>query len=289
MGEVETPVETRTKDEYYIHSLCHSPKRAVGNRVLSCIPFLPFCCYGFTSNFLTAYHIYIGETPALLRWLKSLFLLLQFRRRFAKIFGQTTGKSFQLNIFSRTKLNQWQKSVRARSILAVRIPKYLPLREPIRMLLLTVDQFSRIIIVKYCLQVQGLGSNRSWSFMEAFLQDFLLSSTRTCGNRQCWVWISLWTGKLSTHWNKLLSVQIPAVFASYAIYFRLLFPFTMPCDWFKKLAPLSRQRQSRVARTRFPALDAGCIKLLRVLIGSLCCFCLLWLARVITLGLRHSI
>ena len=36
-------------------------------------------------------------------------------------------------------------SVRERSILAVRIAKYGPLREPIRMLLFTLDQFSHII------------------------------------------------------------------------------------------------------------------------------------------------
>ena len=40
--------------------------------------------------------------------------------------------------------------------------------------------------------------------------------------------------------------------------------------------------------TRFPALNAGHIHLLRVLIGSLFCSRLLWLARVV-LVLRHFI
>ena len=38
--------------------------------------------------------------------------------------------------------------------------------------------------------------------------------------------------------------------------------------------------QSWLCRTRFPALNTGCMYLLRVLIGSLSCFCLLWLASV---------
>ena len=51
------------------------------------------------------------------------------------------------------------------------------------------------------------------------------------------------------------------------------------------------QNQSCFRRTRFPALGASYMYLLRILIGSLCCLRLLWLARVITLVLvlRHSI
>ena len=47
-----------------------------------------------------------------------------------------------------------------------------------------------------------------------------------------------------------------------------------------------------LGRTRLPALDAGYMYLLRqILIGSLRCLHLLWLARVITLGLvlQHSV
>ena len=44
------------------------------------------------------------------------------------------------------------------------------------------------------------------------------------------------------------------------------------------------ENQPCLARTRFPALSTGCMYLLWILIGSLCCF-RLWLARVITLFL----
>ncbi len=51
--------------------------------------------------------------------------------------------------------------------------------------------------------------------------------------------------------------------------------------------------QSEVKPKRFPALCAGYMNLLWVLIGSLNCLCFLWLARVITLVLvlvfQHSI
>ena len=79
----------------------------------------------------------------------------------------------------------------------------------------------------------------------------------------------------------------------------LWFCFTSLCDWLKPFAPLSRPIKSKTqtnqswlarARTRFPALGAGYMYLLRVLIGSLGNLCLLWLAGVITLVLvlRHS-
>ena len=72
----------------------------------------------------------------------------------------------------------------------------------------------------------------------------------------------------------------------------LWFCFTSLYDWLKPFAPLSwpirsktQTNQSRLARarTRFPALDAGNMYLLQVLIGSLGNLCLLWLAGVITL------
>ena len=85
---------------------------------------------------------------------KRLFLLLFaiFAEFSAEHFGQTirnskrfylTPKSFLLNIFfhehkSAKSLHEW-------SILAVRIAKFGLLREPIRMLLSTMDQFSHII------------------------------------------------------------------------------------------------------------------------------------------------
>ena len=55
---------------------------------------------------------------------------------------------------------------------------------------------------------------------------------------------------------------------------------------------MQNQNQSRLGRTQFPALGAGHVYLLRVLIGSLCCLLVLWLAIVIALllvlVLRHS-
>ena len=54
----------------------------------------------------------------------------------------------------------------------------------------------------------------------------------------------------------------------------------------------ANQNQSRLGRTRFPALSAGYVYLLRVLIGSFCCFHLLRLAIMIgyvLAVLRHSI
>ena len=51
-----------------------------------------------------------------------------------------------------------------------------------------------------------------------------------------------------------------------------------------KLAPLEQnQNQSRLGYTRFPVPGAGHVYLYRVLIGSLCCLHLLWLAIVIAL------
>ena len=78
--------------------------------------------------------------------------------------------------------------------------------------------------------------------------------------------------------------------------YHLWFCFTTLYDWFKKTRATystnhtQNQNQSRL-RTRFPALGAGYMYLLWVLIGPMCCLRLLWLAIVITLVLvsRHSI
>ena len=53
---------------------------------------------------------------------------------------------------------------------------------------------------------------------------------------------------------------------------------------------MQNQNQSRLGHTRFPALGAGYVYLFWVLVGSLCCLCLLWLVIVIAsvLVLRHS-
>ena len=65
-------------------------------------------------------------------------------------------------------------------------------------------------------------------------------------------------------------------------------------DWCKNTratyATNQRQNQSRFGRTRFPALGAGYVYLLRVLIGSLCCLCLpcLPILTILVLVLRHS-
>ena len=80
---------------------------------------------------------------------------------------------------------------------------------------------------------------------------------------------------------------------------RICFGFILSrYHWLKNLAPLFHptvyqkwnQNQSWLARARFPALCVSVVYRVRVLIGSLYCLCLLWLARVIslTLILRHS-
>ena len=46
---------------------------------------------------------------------------------------------------------------------------------------------------------------------------------------------------------------------------------------------MQNQNQPRLGHTRFPAFGAGYVYLLRVLIGSLCCLRLLWLAIAIAL------
>ena len=77
----------------------------------------------------------------------------------------------------------------------------------------------------------------------------------------------------------------------------LLFCIATLCYWLTKLAPLSQpmgiqtKNQLCFCHTRFPALGASYMYLLRILIGSLCCLHLLQLVRVITLVLvlRHSI
>ena len=54
---------------------------------------------------------------------------------------------------------------------------------------------------------------------------------------------------------------------------------TTLCDWFEKTRAtyltnqMQNQNQSRLPR--FPALGAGYVYLVRVLIGALCCLCLL--------------
>ena len=55
----------------------------------------------------------------------------------------------------------------------------------------------------------------------------------------------------------------------------LWFYFTTLCDWFKNLT------KPRLGHTRYPALSAGYVYSLRVLIGSLCCF--RWLSLVIVI------
>ena len=69
---------------------------------------------------------------------------------------------------------------------------------------------------------------------------------------------------------------------------KVWFCITKLCDWLTKLAPLSQP--VGIQATRFPALGASYMYLLRILINSLCLH-LLQLARVITLVLvlRHSI
>ena len=72
------------------------------------------------------------------------------------------------------------------------------------------------------------------------------------------------------------------------------FCFIALCDWLTKPALSANEKQnhnqSRVARAHFPALGAGCMELLQILIGSLSCLRLLWLISVLTLVLvlQHS-
>ena len=57
----------------------------------------------------------------------------------------------------------------------------------------------------------------------------------------------------------------------------LKFGLVTLCDWLEKFAPLSQPVRGKTKTTRdllaciFPALDAECIYLLRMPIGSLCC------------------
>ena len=87
---------------------------------------------------------FIGDNARSTIRRENLFLLRHFRRTSAKIFGQKTKKGFYLMskcflliFFSRTQISA--DSVRERSVLAAPIAKFRPLREPIRMLLLTLD------------------------------------------------------------------------------------------------------------------------------------------------------
>ena len=63
------------------------------------------------------------------------------------------------------------------------------------------------------------------------------------------------------------------------------------CDWLKILAPFSWPIRSKtsLAHTGFPALDAGYMYLLRVLIGWLCCLRLLWLVRTLITHLKTTL
>ena len=76
----------------------------------------------------------------------------------------------------------------------------------------------------------------------------------------------------------------------------LRFCFTTLSDWLENLRHFFNQSDAKLnqlwlGRMRFPALGADYMYSLRVLIGSLCGFNPLWLARVITLVsvLLHSI
>jgi len=65
-------------------------------------------------------------------------------------------------------------------------------------------------------------------------------------------------------------------------------------DWLRKFAlhfhPIrSKIKTNRNYLARFPALRVSYMYWLRVLIGSVDCLCPLWLARVITWVLRHSV
>ena len=86
----------------------------------------------------TAY--FIGDNARATIRRKNLFLLRHFRRSSAKSFGQTTKKvsTSRQNLFFRISFQE-HKSVN--SVIA----KFGPLREPIRMLHFTLDQFSHII------------------------------------------------------------------------------------------------------------------------------------------------
>jgi len=89
-----------------------------------------------------------------------------------------------------------------------------------------------------------------------------------------------------------------AVFSwvSKVIHVLLWFCFTLLCDWLKISRHFLDQSEVKLkpvasSRLRFPALGASYMYLLRVLIGSLCNLCSLWLAGIITLDLvlRHSL
>ena len=108
------------------------------------------------------------------------------------MFGQTAKKGFYLTskcfLLISFQEHKSVNSVREWSILAVRIAKFKPLREPIRMLLFTLDRFSLIIelfIERWsCENVPSV----SWGVMsghslppQALLGSSLLSSPQACG------------------------------------------------------------------------------------------------------------
>ena len=101
------------------------------------------------------------------------------------------------------------------------------------------------------------------------------------------------TKPLRSHMDALTFITVHPNWAVFSwvpkVIWRLLwFCLTSLSDWLaKRCATFStnqekKQNQSCLARTRFPALGAGYMYLVRVLIGWLCCLHLLWLARVIT-------
>ena len=112
--------------------------------------------------------------------------------------------------------------------------------------------------------------------------------------------MSIWVSNSSSNWvncaQNALLIRAVFIWVSKVIRVLLWFCFTSLCDWLKNFTPLSPPIRSKtqtnrdLLATRFPALDAGDMYLLRVLIGSLGNLCLLWLAGIITLVLvlRHS-
>ena len=92
----------------------------------------------------------ISETRATIRR-QICFYYAIFAERLPKFLVRQHGKGFYLTLkcffWISFQGHKSVKSLRERSVLAVRIAKFGPLREPIRNLLFTLDQFSHIITI----------------------------------------------------------------------------------------------------------------------------------------------
>ena len=108
-----------------------------------------FFYHGSILDFLTAQHILSVKRARYYKRTKICF----YYAVFAELMPKFVVRQQEIGFCLRQNVSFWMsfrehksvKSVRERSILAVRIAKFGPFREPIRMLLFTTNQFSHII------------------------------------------------------------------------------------------------------------------------------------------------